>query len=245
MSKVRNMLLKMEGLQTRQYLASSSAAAPAGQSGTFVVPLGDNATLASMSPVPQNSDQKAFLRQMEVKTTMSNGTNCQLIVRMYKLRCRKNCNVSINGLLIDGAPAYNFPYSDPTTSNGLRRYFHIVKRYRRKLDVGDSMQFTMRRFWRGGRQVTGDVEITNNFFYTPLTMLMFVCVDTVPLEDTAAALAVGTGAVKANYVNATKYTYYVDTGDNDPVSTLTDGISAVTTTNLFTDVSKQQEAVDT
>lgn len=243
MRGVRNTILKMEGLQTRQILTSGAALGTTTGAGCVVFPIGDNGGLVNLAPIPVGTPQKAYLRSMENRIICSNGTNVQLHIRMYKLQCRKNTVYTLNQLLPDGAPAYTNSYIDPTTSVNMRRYFKIVKRMRKKLDVGDSFSFTARRFWRGGRQITGEIEVTSGYVYTPLSIIWLVCADTIPLEDGAVLTQVSNGTAKLNWVSTQKYTYYIDQ-TNSPTSTAQDNIQAISNPQVFTDVTAHMQTTD-
>lgn len=241
MRKVRGEILKMEGLHTRQFTSSGGQVSASNTAAVQVFQIGDGATIANLGIVTAGSDEKVYLRSMHQRAVISNGTNCQLIVRCYKLQCRKNAQQTLVSYLNDSAPSYASRLIDPTTSPAFRRYFRITKRMTRRLAVADSMTLKLKRFYRSGKMITGDVETAFNF--TPLTTVWLVCADTIPLESTDAAITVGVGLCKINWYQVTKYTYYLDE-DNDPDTTLTETQMNSVTGQLFTDVNKTAEMSD-
>lgn len=243
---VRSTVLKMEGLHTRQYLASGAVVASSNGSAVFAgFYINQPGELTGLGLLTAGSDEKVYLRSARKEVTISNGTNCTLVFRTYKVRARKNCTQDITTLLGDQAPAYLTPYIDPTTSTAFRRYFKIMKRKIRYVRAGECFRMVIKRFYRSGKVLSGDVEGNAAYTYTPITSAMLIWADTMPLEDTASGLAVSTAIAKFNTIQTAKYTYYLPE-DNDPDSTLQGGLSAVVGNyNLFTDVVQTTEDTDT
>lgn len=248
MSSVRNTILKMKGLQTRQTVTPSYIVGSNGVSAYGYWYNGQPSAIQSMTGMTSGSDEKVYLRTMSTKIIVANGTNVRLIVRMYKCVSRKNTSGDFWGTVNDDVlpvTTSTMPYTDTTTSTGFRRYWKITKRKVKYLDVGSCFTLGMKKFWRGGKPISGDVEANTGITAVRgFTQVWLILADTIPMEDVASGLTVGTGVPKLNVIQTRKVTYYLDE-DNDPSSTATSGVSVVVGNyRTYTDVTLVNEATD-
>lgn len=215
---VKDTVLKMAGLQTRQSINVSTKTNTLGQSIVLVPELMSAAQMRLHVITTPSTDEKAQLRSCRSLFYMSNATNVRLVVRAYLCECRKNNNFDVTALLGDDAPAYTTPYIDITTANSFRRYWKIVKRRFCTIPVQGYKAFKMSSFYPGGKVITGDVEANTDMFkYLVGSQVWVLAVDTQPVEDQATPTLAGPTIAKVNYFNHFMTTfYYIE--DNDPKS---------------------------
>lgn len=247
-SMVRKTLLQMEGLQTKQAVytgAITSASVGTRAYGQWYI--GSTSDMQTYLGVVNNDDKKYYLRQLDHDVWFSNATNATLRVRIYKIRPRR-CIDSTAGpfnVMPLNAPALNIPGIDPTTGSEFRRLYKITKRITRIVPQQGTFLVKDRFYSAAGKVITGEVEGSSLYVFTPMSRIFLVFAETQAIDDTATGVNTSTGVAKLNYIDTEKYTYYVDTAANDPNTSATTGLATTGTFQLFTDVQKVTEGTDT
>lgn len=235
---VKDTVLKMAGLQTRQSVTVSTAVNTLGRSLVLIPEMMSAAQMRQHVITTPGSDERAQLRSCRTLFYIANATNVRLVVRAYMIECRKTNNFTIPTLLGDDAPIYDTPYIDPTTANSFRRYWRIVKRRFCTIPVEGYKAFKLSTFFPGGKLVTGDVEANSTAYtYTVGSQAWVLAIDTQPVEDQASALSAGPSIAKVNFFNHFMCTfYYIE--DNDPRSESSSAMTAVAAGNVISDATR-------
>lgn len=242
-NSVRSVTMTDKGIQTYQNVTTADLVSTPGNRLVDVVDCFSSVQLRNAG-VPDETDDKFYIRTGETRTMYSNANNFPVVMTQYILVPRRLLNRGVRDIASANAPSVGNPWIDPTTSGEFRRSFNIIKKESCIIKAGKQGVVTLKRFFDPPRLVTGDFEAAKAYTYSNVSMVSLVTFDCAPMEDRQVELVLALPSIKMNKMECYKVTYYLD-AENNPESTITNQVVGATSlVNIFTDVSLRAASND-
>lgn len=143
--------------------------------------------------------------------------------------------MDIESILGSDGPSPRVAYIDPTTGAEFRRYFDIVGRDMQIIKSGGTGTVKLSKYFDSPRLVSGDIEGSKEYIYTPFTGIMLCFFEALPCRrlDVSAAIV---PAIDISFAAVHKITYYIDDRALPISDKDTNSSTVLVDSNIFTSV---------